>query len=55
MFLDKAEVVDLDKVQIEMPADLVPDDGAPGAAAGEDANSSDAEQKRMDDLFKDNK
>jgi tripartite ATP-independent transporter DctM subunit len=55
MFLDKAEVVDLDKVQIEMPADLAPDDGAPGTAAGEDANSSDAEQKRMDDLFKDNK
>jgi tripartite ATP-independent transporter DctM subunit len=54
MFLDKAEVVDLDKVQIEMPADLVPE-GADNAMPGDEAGNSDAEQKRMDDLFKDNK
>jgi hypothetical protein len=63
-FLDKEVVVDLDKVTIEMPADLDAsanpdaandplkpiDPGAPETA--ESKNAADAEQKKIDDLFK---
>ncbi|MFE8647079.1 TRAP transporter large permease subunit [Sphingomonas sp. NCPPB 2930] len=44
MFLDKDEVIDLDKVRIEMPAE----DVQPPAAA----ESADDEQKRVEEMFK---
>ncbi|MCS4510878.1 TRAP transporter large permease [Xylophilus ampelinus] len=44
MFLDKDEVIDLDKVKIEMPAE----DVQPPAAA----ESADDEQKRVEEMFK---
>ncbi|MGH8829947.1 MAG: TRAP transporter large permease, partial [Polaromonas sp.] len=61
MFLDKAEVIDLDKVKIEMPADdrAEPPVDPASAAAGTDALtppaaelSSEDEQKKVDELFK---
>ena len=60
-FLDKEVAIDLDKVQIEAPADdaAPPSDPAadmlkPGETASEDASkkSADDEQKKMDELFK---
>jgi len=53
MFLDKPEVVDLDKVQIEMPVDdnpASPANAASGAAGSE--LSSEDELKKLDELFK---
>jgi len=49
MFLDKEEKIDLDKVKIEVPADNLNPPAVPGAPEP----SSDDEQKKMDDLFKD--
>ena len=60
MFLDKEEVVDIDKVIIEMPMDK--DAAAPKDPAlqlnqtpAEAKSAADAEQKKIDDLFKDEK
>lgn len=47
MFLDKPEVIDIDKVQLEIPAE--PDQGAPSA---EDAA---AEQQQLEELLKEKK
>jgi tripartite ATP-independent transporter DctM subunit len=60
IFLDKPEVVDLDKVKIEVPADdsVTPPAGAASGAAGSDPlvppaePSSEDEQKKVDELFK---
>ena len=55
VFLDKEEVIDIDKVKIEMPADASIPTLTPGSAAGTDpksATSSEDEQKKMDELFK---
>jgi Tripartite ATP-independent periplasmic transporter, DctM component len=60
MFLDKAEVIDLDKVKIEIPADesAMPPAGAASGVTGSDPpvptpeSSSDEEQKRVEELFK---
>ena len=64
IFLDKEEKIDVDKVKIEMPAEIPETVTAPGAAASGAAAtdplapkaakelSSDDEQKKMDDLFK---
>jgi tripartite ATP-independent transporter DctM subunit len=57
MFLDKEEKIDIDKVKIEIPVDEpVPAtpglDGASAPAGGE--LSSDDEQKKLDELFRDN-
>ncbi len=58
VFLDKPEVYDLDKVQIEMPVDERLAPGAPGStasgAAGTPAaeTSMDEELKRVEELFK---
>ena len=56
MFLDKAEVIDIDKVKIDIPVD---ESASPRGAAGADPRapapaepSSDDEQKRIEDLFK---
>lgn len=61
-FLDVEEKIDLDKVQIEMPADEDKPSLAPGSTepsledAAKDAAKSDAdEQKKVDELFKDRK
>jgi len=54
VFLDKAEVIDLDKVKIEIPVE----EGATGSLPGSDPlmpvpePSAEDEQKRVDDLFK---
>jgi tripartite ATP-independent transporter DctM subunit len=60
MFLDKAEQIDVDKVQIEMPAD--PDQATPGTPElkpgelpGSDDKAATEEQQKIDDLFKDKK
>ena len=57
MFLDKAEVIDIDKVRIEIPGDESAT--SPAGAAGTDPlapppvePSSDDEQKRIEELFK---
>ena len=58
MFLDKPEVYDLDKVQIEVPVDESLTPGAPGIAASGAAGtpsaetSMDEELKRVEELFK---
>ena len=61
MFLDKAEVIDIDKVKIEIPPDesATPPGGAASGTAGSDPfappaaePSSDDEQKRVEELFK---
>ena len=56
MFLDKAEVIDLDKVKIEIPIDesaSPPGMGASGIPGTDPApSSSDEEQKRVEELFK---
>ena len=58
MFLDKPEVYDLDKVQIEVPVDESMAPGAPGSAASGAAGtpsaetSMDEEFKRVEELFK---
>jgi tripartite ATP-independent transporter DctM subunit len=60
VFLDKAEVVDLDKVKIEIPVDesaTPPADAASGAAGADPLKpapepSADEEQKRVEELFK---
>jgi tripartite ATP-independent transporter DctM subunit len=63
MFLDKAEVIDIDKVNIDIPVDEsatpAAPEGAAGGAAGTDPlapapaeSSSDDEQKRVEELFK---
>ena len=55
VFLDKEVVIDIDKVQIEMPADASIPSTLPGAAGAADpkaVTSSDDEQKKMDELFK---
>ena len=60
VFLDKAEVIDLDKVRIEIPVEegATPPAGAVSGAAGADPlmptpePSADEEQKRVDELFK---
>ena len=60
VFLDKAEVIDLDKVRIEIPVEegATPPTGAVSGAAGADPlmptpePSADEEQKRVDELFK---
>jgi tripartite ATP-independent transporter DctM subunit len=60
VFLDKAEVVDLDKVKIEIPVDegaTPPADAASGAPGTDPLvpvpePSSDEEQKRVEELFK---
>ena len=58
MFLDKPEVYDLDKVQIEVPVDESLAPGAPGSAASGAAGtpsaetSMDEELKRVEELFK---
>jgi hypothetical protein len=60
-FLDVEEKVDLDKVQIEMPADAEKDAKDPAAElkpeeAGKAADkAADDEQKKIDDLFKEKK
>jgi tripartite ATP-independent transporter DctM subunit len=57
--LDKAEKIDLDKVQIEMNKDLqqgAPTPGSPASDAvlspAEEQKAADEEQKKIDDLFK---
>ena len=60
VFLDKPEVIDLDKVKIEVPADdsVTPPAGAASGAAGTDPlappaePTADEEQKKVDELFK---
>lgn len=58
VFLDKPEVYDLDKVQIEVPVDESLAPGAPGSAASGAAGtpsaetSMDEELKRVEELFK---
>jgi tripartite ATP-independent transporter DctM subunit len=59
MFLDKAEVIDLDKVKIEIPVDegATPPAGAASGSASDPLMpapepSSDDEQKRVEELFK---
>ncbi len=60
VFLDKAEVVDLDKVRIEIPVDesATPPAGGASGVPGSDPlmpvpePSSDDEQKRVEELFK---
>lgn len=60
IFLDKPEVIDLDKVKIEIPVDdsATPPAGGASGAAGSDPLappaelSSDDEQKKVDELFK---
>jgi tripartite ATP-independent transporter DctM subunit len=60
VFLDKAEVIDLDKVKIEIPADesATPPAGGARGAPGTDPlmpapePSADDEQKRVEELFK---
>ena len=57
MFLDKDPVIDIDKVQIEMPVDesVTPPAGAAGTdplAPPPAGASSDDEQKRIEELFK---
>jgi hypothetical protein len=60
VFLDKPEVIDLDKVKIEIPVDdsAAPPAGGASGAAGSDPLappaelSSDDEQKKVDELFK---
>ena len=58
MFLDKPEVYDLDKVQIDVPVDESRATGAPGSAASGAAGtpstetSMDEELKRVEELFK---
>ena len=61
MFLDKAVVIDIDKVKIEIPPDesATPPGGAASGTAGSDPfalpaaePSSDDEQKRVEELFK---
>jgi tripartite ATP-independent transporter DctM subunit len=60
VFLDKAEVVDLDKVRIEIPVDesATPPAGAASGAPGTDPlmpvpePTADDEQKRVEELFK---
>ena len=60
VFLDKPEVIDLDKVKIEVPVDdsATPPAGAASGAAGTDPlappaePSADEEQKKVDELFK---
>lgn len=60
VFLDKPEVVDIDKVKIEIPADdsSTPPAGAASGAAGSDPlappaePSAEDEQKKVDELFK---
>ncbi len=62
VFLDKDVVVDIDKVKIEMPLEA-PATPPAGAAPGTDAlqppadpnAAADAEQKKIDDLFKEKK
>ena len=63
VFLDKEEVVDIDKVKIEMPPDEdAKNEAAPDPASGasdplkpEAEANTDDEQKKMDDLFNNNK
>jgi tripartite ATP-independent transporter DctM subunit len=67
MFLDKEIVVDVDKVKIEMPAEIEAANKAPAAATGGTAAENAAtdaaaaekaaaeEQKRMEELFKEKK
>ena len=59
VFLDKEVTIDIDKVQIEMPAEVPDPAAAPSSAAGGDplapksaTTSADDEQKKIDDLFK---
>lgn len=60
IFLDKPQVIDLDKVKIEVPVDdsATPPAGGASGAAGSDPlappaePSSDDEQKKVDELFK---
>ena len=60
VFLDKAEVIDLDKVRIEIPVEegATPPAGAASGTAGADPlmpapePSADEEQKRVEELFK---
>jgi tripartite ATP-independent transporter DctM subunit len=61
-FLDKEIVVDIDKVQIDMPVQEAPpaaELSMPGASSGDSAADADKaaaeEQKKIDDLFKDAK
>ena len=63
IFLDKEEIIDIDKVKIEMPVEIpdlvtAPGIAASGAASSDplapktEATSADDEQKKIDDLFK---
>ncbi|HWP13932.1 MAG TPA: TRAP transporter large permease subunit [Ramlibacter sp.] len=56
VFLDKEAKIDIDKVQIEMPAEAIdkaPDDLKPGETQGErDTQDAAEEQKKIDELFK---
>jgi TRAP-type mannitol/chloroaromatic compound transport system permease large subunit len=60
IFLDKPQVIDLDKVKIDIPVDdtVTPPAGAASGAAGSDPlappaePSADEEQKKVDELFK---
>ena len=60
VFLDKAEVIDLDKVKIEIPIEesATPPAGSAGSIPGTDPlmpvpePSADDEQKRVEELFK---
>ena len=60
VFLDKPEVIDLDKVRIEIPVDegATPPTGSASGVPGTDPlmpapeSSSDEEQKRVEELFK---
>jgi TRAP-type mannitol/chloroaromatic compound transport system permease large subunit len=49
-FLDKEEVIDLDKVKIEMTVEEDPSDNA-----GADAGNADDEQKKLEELFRERK
>lgn len=53
-FLDKEVKVDLDKVQIEMPADAENRFGEPGTAAEQEKAASE-EREKVEDLFKEKK
>jgi tripartite ATP-independent transporter DctM subunit len=51
-FLDKAEKIDLDKVQIDMPAEMERDGPAEDTSAAGQEKAAAEEQQKLDDLFK---